>query len=543
MKTIEVDDRSDTEKYQKPDFENYQFQKISTEDPLVWQLYQSGDVKGLFQVESALCQQWCKKIKPKNLDELSALISLVRPGGLESGFCEKYANIKNGLEEPSYIHPALEPILGKTYSCLVFQESILRICIDIAGFSDIEADNARRAVGHKLPEEMDKVKVLFMEGSAKKGIVSKEIAEEIFSWIQKSVRYLFCAGHSYSYSYTSYFGAYQKRYFPTEFYTSALTFSDEKLDPKLEVYELVQDAKRHNVKILPPDIRERNIDFKILRDKLILFGLCHIRNIGRASIEELQDPENDFSTFTGVLKSLGKVKRSVIESIIKSGGCDCYGLSRNQMLRTIYVICGRNEVDLRGDDLAVSRPLSPIELKYFHLAIGQFTVQQILQKILDEEICIKTRRPAIEAKLKYLENIPKETNRQKAIWEKLYLGLNLTCSAADDFTKNENAKTCKEIYSQPVANEKEWKNKGKNSVTMHVVVDSIKEVESKTNGNKFGILKVSDSSGVLDLMVFSKNWEQYKPELMEGIVCCINGRKNLFKDRESVIVEDIEIIG
>ncbi len=233
------------------------------DDPLVWGLYAKGNVKGLFQVESGLGQQWCKKIRPSNIDELAAVLSLVRPGGLESGQAEKFAKIKNNEEEPEYLHPALESILKETYSCLVFQEQLLAICIKIAGFNEVEADMARRAVGKKLPEEMIKVETAFIEGAKKTNIVSEAIAKEIFGWIQKSVRYLFNAGHAYSYAYISYMQAYQKYYFPTEFYSASLTYSSEKIDPKLEVSELVQAARLDNINIYPPNIKQRNADFEI----------------------------------------------------------------------------------------------------------------------------------------------------------------------------------------------------------------------------------------------------------------------------------------
>lgn len=187
------DNRSDTEKYRIPEPGNYNFKNIDITDPRIWAAYHLGSCKGVFQVESSLCKDLCRRMRPSNIDELAALLSLCRPGGLESGATEKYIRIKNGEEEPSYIHEALRPILEKTHSCLCFQEQILQICIFLAGFTETDADLARRAVGKKLPEEMHKVKTMFIDGCAKKGTVSKEIAEEIFSWIEKSVRYLFNA--------------------------------------------------------------------------------------------------------------------------------------------------------------------------------------------------------------------------------------------------------------------------------------------------------------------------------------------------------------
>lgn len=183
----------DSEKWPNPDWSNYKFHQVPMDDPRIWGVYKRGNCKGLFQTESELAKNWSKKIKPENIDDLSAEFSLLRPGGLESGATEQFAKIKNGELEPSYIHEALRPILEKTRHTLCFQESILRICIDIAGFSETDADQMRRAVGKKDAAEMMKVETMFLEGCKKKGIISEAIAKEIFSWIQKSVRYLFNA--------------------------------------------------------------------------------------------------------------------------------------------------------------------------------------------------------------------------------------------------------------------------------------------------------------------------------------------------------------
>jgi DNA polymerase-3 subunit alpha len=512
----------------------YNFKKVPMDDFKVWLLYHRGDVKGIFQVESELCKQWCKKIKPSNIDELSALISLIRPGGLESGFAEKYANIKCGEETLSYIHNALIPALSPTYSCLVFQEQILRICIDIAGFDEVQADNARRAVGKKLPEEMVKVKKEFLECAKKRAIVSEEIAEEIFSWIQKSVRYLFNAAHSYSYGYISYFTAWQKCYYPTEFYTAALTYSSEKVDPKEEIYELVQDARLHNINVYPPSLHSRNTDFEIMDDKKILFGLSHIRGVGRSAVEVISGLKLD--TFKDFVSNLKKIHRNVAESLIKSGACDCYGHSRTKMLRMVHIVLGRT--DGSGENIpAEVRKLTPNEFNQFIKEIDQ-GFEEALKSIITTGKCIPKRVPTIEAKINYINEPVADTNTVKAVWEKLYLGLPLTCSAADDYKKEaEGIKTCKQVH--------QLHNKQK--FVVHVVLDKVAEKKtsekSKNPGQKFAFIDVSDNSAALKLAVWPNQYEKFKDDLIEGTVLEIWGYKDSWQGRDQVTVNKIVSIG
>ncbi len=513
----------------------YHWKNVPLDNYTVWLQFHRGDCKGLFQVESELCKQWCQKIKPTNIDELSALISLIRPGGLESGFAEKYSKIKHGDEIINYLHQSLVPALSPTYSCLVFQEQILRICIDIAGFDEIQADNARRAVGKKLPEEMVKVKKEFLEGAKRKGIVTEEIAEEIFSWIQKSVRYLFNAAHSYSYAYLSYFTAWQKYYYPTEFYTAALTFSSEKVDPKEEIYDLVQDARLKNIKVFPPSIQEKNIDFKIIKDKEILFGLSHIRGVGQSSIESIKNV--DISTLSDFIKGIKKIHRNVGESLIKSGACDSYKIPRSQMLRLVHTIFGRSDKDAEETPPEV-RKLTPNEYNHFIKNLDLLGFQGALESIVIDDKCIAKRIPTIHAKIAYLDQEVKDSNTQKAIWEKIYLGMNLTCSAADDHAKQaENVKTCKQIYELAT----------KSKFTLHVVVDSV--IEKKTSdkaknpGQKFAILKVSDNSSFQTVMVWPKQYEEFKEYLIEGSVLEISGYKDAWNGKNQVVAQKIIFIG
>jgi len=187
-----------------------------------WELISEGNTKGCFQLESRLGKSMAKKLKPENIEQLSALISILRPGCLEAirdgkSVSNHYIDKKNGEESVDYYHPALEDCLKGTYGEMIYQEQAMRIAKQIAGFDLQEADNLRKAIGKKKPEEMAKLKKKFISGAKKLKIVNKDEAEEIFGWIEKSQRYSFNKSHAVSYAMNAYLSAYTKSHFPRVF--------------------------------------------------------------------------------------------------------------------------------------------------------------------------------------------------------------------------------------------------------------------------------------------------------------------------------------
>jgi hypothetical protein len=170
--------------------------KVPFNDPEVWKLYHEGRTKGVFQLESNLGRSWAKKSKPNNIEELAGLISIIRPGTLKAKQGNKtmsqiYVDRKHGLEPTEYLHESLKDILSNTYGVLVYQEQAMRIAQKLAGFSETDADVLRKAIGKKKADLMGKVRKDFVIGCEKVGIVDAETADEIFGWIEKSVRYSF----------------------------------------------------------------------------------------------------------------------------------------------------------------------------------------------------------------------------------------------------------------------------------------------------------------------------------------------------------------
>jgi DNA polymerase-3 subunit alpha len=269
-------------------------------------------------------------------------------------------------------------------------------------------------------------------------------------------------------------------------------------------------------------------------DKKILFGLSHIRGVGRSAVEVISRLKLD--TFKDFVSNLKKIHRNVAESLIKSGACDCYGHSRTKMLRMVHIVLGRT--DGSGENIpAEVRKLTPNEFNQFIKEIDR-GFEEALKSIITTGKCIPKRVPTIEAKINYINQAVADTNTQKAIWEKLYLGLNLTCSAADDYKKQaDDIRTCKQVHH--LQNKKKF--------VVHVVLDQITEKttgeKSKNPGQKFAFIKVSDNSAALQLAVWPKQYEKFKDNLIEGTVVELYGYKDSWQGRDQITVNGLELIG
>jgi len=373
---------------QKGDF---RINDIPLDCPAVWRLISSGHTVGVFQLEKNLGQDWAKKVRPANIEELAALTALLRPGPLEAGMTQDFVDIKFGRKKTNYLHPSLEPILEPTYGCLVYQEQAIRIATDIAGFSPESADELRKAIGKKKPELMAKLKHKFVQGAQKHSGIGPNVADEIFGWIEKCQRYSFNKSHAVSYGMIAYQTAWAKCHFPHQFFTSYLTYSQYKGDPKEEIYKLVQDARWFNIAILPPDIRRGNTHFKMVEkpQKGVAFGLSHIRGVGTSAIQKIVSAAGESSggsnqdaplqTWSSFLASVPDFHRNVGIALIKAGACDCYGMSRSEMVRELEVILGTTVRDASGKKVEV-KGLTNKEREYFfnQLQQGDLTTREIL---------------------------------------------------------------------------------------------------------------------------------------------------------------------
>lgn len=299
---------------------NLDINTIPLDDQKVFQLLSRGDTVGVFQVESDGMQRILKKLRPDRFEDLIAMVALYRPGPLGSGMVDDFIDCKQGNKKIIYQHPILEPILKETYGVMLYQEQIMKIAVDMAGFSLPDSDLLRKAIGKKIPEVLAAQRVKFIEGAVTNG-VPEATADEVFTLIDYFSGYGFNKSHSAAYALVSYQTAYLKAHYPIEFLAACMTNA-----PLDKIGVLLHECRRMGILVLPPDINKSEPGFSI-EDGNIRFGLSSIKNLGKATISLIFN-NRPFSDIYDVVYKTG-LSKATLETLAKSGAFDEYGNRRS----------------------------------------------------------------------------------------------------------------------------------------------------------------------------------------------------------------------
>jgi DNA polymerase-3 subunit alpha len=297
-------------------------EKISLSDPETYRLFGEGRTVGLFQFESSGMRDYLRKLRPERLEDLGVMNALYRPGPLDAGTVDDYIESKHGRRKVTYPHPALQPILEETYGVIVFQEQVMKIATDLAGFSLGQADTLRKAMGKKQAELMAEQKKLFVDGCEKKGIDGRK-AGEIFDLMETFARYGFVKAHAYGYALVAYQTAYLKAHYPVEFMAALLT---SEMDSTDRIVQLLAECREMQVEVTPPDINGSDVDF-VPRGTRIHFAFCAIKNVGRSAVEAVVAARGRGGDFASVFDFAERVEpralnRRVVESLVAAGAFD-----------------------------------------------------------------------------------------------------------------------------------------------------------------------------------------------------------------------------
>ncbi|WP_041956956.1 DNA polymerase III subunit alpha [Sulfurospirillum arsenophilum] len=451
------------------------FNTLDMNDPKVYELIQSGDTVGLFQIESSGMQSLNERLKPTSFEDLIAVLALYRPGPMESGMLDDFIDRKNGRKEISYFFDEftepLRPILEPTYGVIVYQEQVMQIVQSIGGFSLGEADLIRRAMGKKKIDYMKQKAEEFAQGAVNQGL-DRAHAIELFGLIEKFAGYGFNKSHSAAYAMITFQTAYLKCYYPQEFMAALLTSEQDNTD---KIVKYIDEVKRIGLKLLPPSIQHSLIEFSAITDsngeEAILFGMGAIKGVGNAAISKILEaradaPFADMSDFISRIDS-SKVNKKVLESFIKSGSFDDFGYSRRALLENIDGI-----IDASAE---CSRAKKMAEYSLFGDAEEMTTVQV------------------------NIENIPEFDNKRILELEKETIGFYISGHPLDAF----RAEIDEMNYT--LSSERDQIEDGSKALFIGKV-ESITEKISK-KGNKFGIISLMDFHGSMELTVFEKQLE------------------------------------
>ena len=309
---------------------------IDLEDRMTFDLLQKGLTTAVFQLESRGLKEYLVKIKPSSFEDIISVVALYRPGPLDAGMVDTFIKRKHGTEKTDYLGDKdIEKVLKNTYGVIVYQEQVMKLAQEYSGFSLGQADLLRRAMGKKIPEEMERQRPEFINGALKKGKIERA-AEGLFDQIQTFAGYGFNKAHSAGYGLIAFQTAWLKAHYPVEFLSAALS-SD--MDDTDRVRLLLDDCKNFGIEIRKPDVNESQLNFINHGDNEILYGLGAIKGLGKSAIENIISErkgkpfENLFDFCARV--DLSKVDKRGIEPLIKSGAMDSFNLSRKEMLESL----------------------------------------------------------------------------------------------------------------------------------------------------------------------------------------------------------------
>ena len=307
---------------EKSSQEKIDMEALPEEDQATFDLLARGDLEGIFQLESSGMRQIVKDLKPSSLEDISSILALYRPGPLDAGLIPKFINRKHGRESMDVVHPKLEPILQETYGIMVYQEQIMKIAQDLAGYSLGEADLLRRAMGKKKKSEMEKHQDIFVKGAQERGVDGR-VATSLFEQMVMFAEYCFNKSHSTAYGAVTYQTAYLKAHYPVAYMAALLTVNAGDSD---KVQRYISNCNAMGIQVMAPDVNASDEDFTPVASR-ILFGLSAIRNLGEGAIRLLIESRRQDGSFTSLADLCDRLpgnqlNRRALEALIHSGALD-----------------------------------------------------------------------------------------------------------------------------------------------------------------------------------------------------------------------------
>ncbi len=466
-------------------------------------LLQRGESAAVFQLESEGMRRLLVDLKPTEFEDLIAVAALYRPGPLTNGDTQEYVRRKHSLSPVSYFHksvePILEPILKRTYGLLVYQEQVMRIAGDLAGFSPARADDLRKAMSKKNAEKMAELRPVFIQGAGERG-VSEKVANLIFDTMVTFSAYAFGLNHSGAYAVLAYQTAWLKANYPAPYMAARMTSEMENRD-KVALY--VEECKRQGITTLPPCINASDLDFTVEGDS-IRFGLAAIKGVGRNAIEHILDIRRVDGPFTSPADFISRIEPSMVnkgclESLMKSGALDQLHPNRHALVEVL------DDAVQLAQSLSRERSSHQISL----LGLGGESVT----------------RPRLD-----LPDVPEFEQSAKLALEKEYLGLYLS-----DHPLRQAQYAVKRYKPTPINRLGDLGDR--QNVTLAGIVAQTKRSISKSSGKEWMLVTLEDFSGSVTVSLFPKTFEQYGSLIQKERIYVIKGKTS---HRERVRNEEDE---
>ena len=488
--------------------------KIDYDDKKVLASLGTGKTDGVFQLESQGMKNFMKELKPQNLEDVIAGISLYRPGPMD--FIPSYIKGKNNPDLVTYETPQLEPILAPTYGCIVYQEQVMQIVRDLGGYTMGRSDLVRRAMSKKKAYVMEKERANFVHGNAEEGVpgceangIAPEIAEHIYGTMMDFAKYAFNKSHAACYAVVAYQTAYLKYYYPVEFMAALLT---SVIDNPTKVSEYIMVCRNMNIQILPPDINEGEAGFSV-SGNAIRHALTAIKNIGRPVIDAIVKERTEHGKFDSLKNFIERtagldVNKRAIEHFIKSGAFDSFGCTRKQLMSVYVQILDSIQNGKKGVmsgqmslfDIVSEEEKAELEIKMPD--VGEY----------DKELLLSFEKEVLGF---YVSGHPME--EYEALWSKY-----ITAKTTDFYLDEETHRTVVED--------------GSRATIGGMIMD--KKIKYTKNDQIMAFLTIEDMVGSVEVIVFPKDYEKNSYKLTDENKVFIQGRVSVEEERDGKLISE-----
>ncbi|MFA6427077.1 MAG: DNA polymerase III subunit alpha [Candidatus Magasanikbacteria bacterium] len=473
---------------------------LPLDDTSTFEMLARGETMGTFQLGGSGMTRWLKELKPTTIDDIMAMVALYRPGPMES--IPEYIRRKHNPEVIDYLDPRMKKYLEASFGLLVYQDDVILTAIELAGYDWTEADKFRKAIGKKIPEEMEKQKIKFYQGCRDHGNLPQQKIDELWRLIEPFAAYGFNKAHAASYGTVAYQTAYMKAHYPVQYMTAVL--QAEAGDAE-KVAAIVHECHRMNIEVLPPDVNESFRNFAMVSKPgepgRIRFGLSAIKNLGEHISEVIYREKREHGPYTS-LEDLSEriddkdLNKKSLESLIQAGAMDCFGYDRGLLLNNIENLLS--------------------------------FVRQVREKrVTNQNSLFAGTEIALDNKV-LLKPGPNATMDEKLVWEKNLLGLYVS---SHPFAYYE---TVLRGRITPLSEMEEFPRDS--TLTVGGVIDSLKKKITK-KGDIMMFATMQDQTGSIELLVFPRTYEESKHVWKEGNVICVWGKTPKEEGDNKIFVE------
>jgi DNA polymerase-3 subunit alpha len=508
LKTLTVVDRA--MKHLERRGAGFELETLPLDDAAAYEVMASGLTVGVFQMEGQGMRDTLRQLRPQSLEEVTALISLYRPGPMDS--IPAYVDCKMGRKDLDVLHPLLAPVLTPTYGVIVYQEQVMQIAQILAGYSFGEADLLRRAMGKKKKEEMDKQRARFMSGAAERG-VEKGLADLLFALMEKFSGYGFNKSHAAPYALIAYQTAWLKANAPVEFFAGSMSLDLANTD-KLSVF--YQDAKRSGVKIRAPDVNLSGADFEV-EDGEVLYALGAIRNVGLQAMQHVVEVRRDGGKFTDIFDFVERVdprqvNKRTFETLARAGAFDSIAPNRAELVENAEIL----------------------------IAHGQGVSARETSEQMD--LLSGDRADAAAAVKRKMRRVDPWTPVQRLDEELAAVGFYLSGHPLDDMIEALRRRRT-DLFADAVAKAEA----GAEALRMAGVVRRRQERAAQGSGEKFAFVTLSDPTGEYEVLFPPESWRRCRDILEPGQAVAItvrarakDGEVRFFGDSAELVAKAVE---